>query len=409
MKTGISKLLLLWMLAIVAHEAVSQPVSEDARYERVSLCQFMVSYPHKVYYREIEQEFKSIPFPNRYNNHSLGVNFVKFADDTDDKQGRIAYFLADASVAKKCVAKWFGRTKTNGVFNLDLLKERGFYNATVGDVAYAGRMARGEAYLADRGERLLNYTFVAVHDMEPGKDDRNKGWRLNKESNYDVRDTLRMNDSIALARYNKQFHSAQGKRKSYEINCTTYLYRLVWNDSIAGMFYEFLYTNVYDEARKKAFDHESGLFRFEFVGSVTERLVQHRNKHINSNEQLVKTAVARVIDKNLASLQRICPDFRIKASLVSSSPLMAYVGLKEDIKPETRLEALERVENPDGTLEYVRVGILKPVEGKIWDNRFNAADSNGVDDNGLTATEFEQISGSELYPGLVLRELLRED
>ena len=47
--------------------------------------------------------------------------------------------------------------------------------------------------------------------------------------------------------------------------------------------------------------------------------------------------------------------------------------------------------------------MIKPVKGKIWDNRFMAEYED--DANGLTETEFEVVSGSGFYPGMLIREI----
>lgn len=408
MRTGISKILALLVLAASAF--AEGRAESDARYERVSLCQFMVSYPQKTYFRELEQEYTSLPFPNRFNNHFLGVNFIKFASEEGSAASRIDFFLKDAQVAKKCVAKWFGRTKAKGTFSVELLQERGFYNATATDARTARLSHRGEAALGDGGERLLGYTFVAVHDFEPQDGERSKAWKLNRKlKDEDPDEPLQLSDSTVRAEYNKQYHNAQGRKGSYKIKCTTHLYRLVWDDEVAARFYSELYTEQADEALRRAFDSERGLFRLEKAGEYSTTLEVKRDKRIKSNEQLVKTALARVMDRNLAGLQTICPAFRVKAPLTvaEDGTLTSEIGMKEDIAAGSLYEVVEREEDESGKISYNRVGIVRAAQGRVWDNRFNAYDqADGRDDNGLTATTFETVEGKDFYSGLLLRKIV---
>lgn len=53
-------------------------------------------------------------------------------------------------------------------------------------------------------------------------------------------------------------------------------------------------------------------------------------------------------------------------------------------------------------MSYVQVGLIKPVKGKIKDNRFMAEeDAESI----VEATEFEKISGKDFYPGMLIREI----
>ena len=77
---------------------------------------------------------------------------------------------------------------------------------------------------------------------------------------------------------------------------------------------------------------------------------------------------------------------------------------KEDITPDSRFEVLEIVEK-DGRTEYKRVGVIKPIKGRIWDNRFMAEFEDENKGTDLTATEFEVVNGSGFYPGMLIREI----
>ena len=198
---------------------------------------------------------------------------------------------------------------------MSLIRQRGYYNATMTDVRIAKGMARGEAYISDGGERLRN---------------------------------------------------------SYEIKCATYLYRLVWNEETADKFYSALYSEVPDVQKLSAFNTDTSTFRLVYVGCSEQVYKQERDKVITSNGALVKTAMAEIIDMDLASLQDICPSFRVK----------------EDVQ----------------NILYNVIRIVKLSKGKIGDNRFNAYDSSGKEGKGLIYTKFDKISGDDFYYGLLIRK-----
>lgn len=78
--------------------------------------------------------------------------------------------------------------------------------------------------------------------------------------------------------------------------------------------------------------------------------------------------------------------------------------MKEDITQDSRYEVLEQVINDKGITSYKRVGVIKPVAGKIWDNRFMAVEE-GAENATLGFTTFEKVSGGDFYPGMLIREI----
>ena len=72
--------------------------------------------------------------------------------------------------------------------------------------------------------------------------------------------------------------------------------------------------------------------------------------------------------------------------------------------PDSRYEVLEQQMDKDGRTVYKRMGVIKPVEGKIWDNRYMAADDL-LEGSDLTNTTFQKVSGGHFYPGMLIREI----
>ena len=77
--------------------------------------------------------------------------------------------------------------------------------------------------------------------------------------------------------------------------------------------------------------------------------------------------------------------------------------MKEGITPDSEFEVLEP-QDENGVITYKRVAVIKPVDKKIWDNRYMAVEEGayGAD---FEATTFKKVSGGDIYPGLLVRQI----
>ena len=194
--------------------------------------------------------------------------------------------------------------------------------------------------------------------------------------------------------------------KGFRVKITSYLFRLKWNEDIQNIFYSNYYTDEPENEpdKVKGFVNDKDLFSLEYVGPVTHTSSKTSLSGVTSNEEMIRKVCTRAFDKNIADLQHEFADFRIKALLVSTEPLKAYVGMKEDITESSRYEVLETEKDERGVTKYKRVGVIKPIPGKIWDNRYMASEE-GSSESKLDATYFEKVSGGEFYSGYLIREI----
>ena len=125
--------------------------------------------------------------------------------------------------------------------------------------------------------------------------------------------------------------------------------------------------------------------------------------HTNYND----TKFIGDLDASAASVkaaQKEHPEFRVRTPLLSSNPITAHIGIREDVAENSKFEVLEVGNTSDGRTTYKRVAIIKPKKGKIWDNRYMAEfeeHKNGM----LKSTEFELISGSISQTACLIREI----
>ncbi len=404
---------------LVADALADEP---NFTYRRGSIYSLMIGHRDLPFAQEIEDAFNAMPVPDKYNDHGLGKKIfytdekkLKIKDEASHRGFRIDMasdkekmtdfdlFLQKQGIASRLVAKWFGRKKTDGVCNMQLVQERGYNNASEVDKRVAELSVRKDALLMDAGEELIGSTFVLVNDIR-----------------YFDRSTISSAVGGALSATINIYNASQGKNtfdqenlgtmlktiKGFNVKIKTYLYQLVWDDEASGLFYKDIYTEQPDETKRSNFENNRGRFALIYLGMQESSGKDVSFMGINESEPqlMVRKACQRALDENVANLQRNFEVFKIKSPLLDVEPLRCEIGKKEGVTENSRFEVLEISENEQGHIEYKRKGVIRPVKGQIWDNRFMAAEENAEGAN-LGSTTFEIVSGKDFYPGMLVREI----
>ena len=414
--------------------------SEAMDYRRSSIYSILVTDTEQKFSKEIQEEFLKIPVPDKYNDMNLSVRVLgtnagiasanalstshllggeKLAMAVEKAvggglNGHILNFLETNKVGGRLVAKWFNRDFQTGRCDMERIKDWGLYNASEFDKELAAKSARGMAMLEDAGEDLIGNTFVLVNEINyVDKSERSKNWGA----------ALSVLGSIAEAYTGIDYLSEAGTLtgamittiKGFRVKIRTRLYQLEWNDSTAMDFYRNYYQAYDDEAGAGKFDAAKGKYTLKYIGDVTSS--GQKSSFLGISEErpdlMIRKACQRALDENVADLQKKYEQFKIKAPIVSVEPdikvvsvepdIKVQIGLKEGISEDSKFEVLEAQEK-DGRVVYKRVGTVRPVKGKIWDNRFMAAEemAYGAD---FGATTFKKESGGDFYPGLLIRQI----
>lgn len=164
----------------------------DIKYRRSSLYTVMIDKPGLPYAEEIKKNFTNIPLPDKFNNHNLekriyvegeipipeNLESTKKKKKAKEEESDMALYASlETSVsgsptediltqiARDLVAKWFNRSEKGG-FDMELVKQRGSYDASALDIATAKASKRGIDMLADAGEELIGKTFVLVNEFK---------------------------------------------------------------------------------------------------------------------------------------------------------------------------------------------------------------------------------------------------
>ncbi|WP_040253546.1 hypothetical protein [Psychroserpens mesophilus] len=394
----------------ISFTGFSQDDTKTAEYRRSSLYTLMVSDSTRNFSELIEDTFINSKIPEKFNNHIVSERTVpKLYDNTLSKaelkeaqKSAITEYLSTHDIAKAMVAKWFNRSEQGG-FNMDLISERGFYNATDLDVKIAKNSERGTAMLADAGEELIKNTFVIVNNFKYTDKEEVAQKAKGLLSSISSVASLAGADDVALAS-DAAGEGAEILGKGYVIKTDAHLYRLKWNDEIASIFYNDYWTEdgQIDDDKVKAFD-ESNIFELEYIGTqMAWADLQSTSFTKKTDEELITIATIKASDAVTAKLQREYEVFRTKTPLLSTDPLSAKIGLKEGLEKGDKYEVLEQVLNDEGKTEYKRVGVIKVDKDHIWDNRFNADEENT--DQSLEYTVFSGKK-NKFYAGMLIRQI----
>ncbi len=436
------KTLLLTAIAIVAFAtatvAQTKSATTDVKYRRSSLHTMIVEtekFPNK---DVVVNAFNNAPFPEKYNNHSianksfdpsdypltkaekatifkeqskagkLATSSTNITIDTAAKELplKIQKYLNEKKIANQLVAKWFNR-QADGTFDMSLIQERGFYNASEMEANIAKGAARGTASLADAGIELIGNTFVVVS-------------RFNFVSNEIVARIAREAAYLAANKISvpalqqsaiKAADVAYDKAKEgYSVWATAFLYKLVWNDSTEAVFYNDLWMDKKspDAKKKEAFD-KTDLFKLQFIGDESAvGLVLFSLKEKRTEAQIIEIATIRTIDAVYSKLQKKYDVFKTKTPLFTGNPITAKIGLKEGLEGGDKFEVLEQTQDPKtGLTKYVSKGTITVDEKSIWDNRYNAGDEPAADGTTpavkLDCTTFK--GGSKFFAGMLIRQV----
>lgn len=393
--------LLLGVISLTATAKTEQP---DSAYRRSSICSFLVSRADQSMYDRIQEKYLEIPSPEQYNDHNLSIRIIN-VDKKGEYADSITQWLNTNFIGSRLVAKWFERDILTGECSLDLVKERGLYNATELDKELAARSARGMAMLEDAGEDLINNTFVLVHEAH---------YIDNAKRGKNVGTGLRIFGAVAGAFLGgsvgdlfDNFASMAETFKGFRVKFHTRLYQLEWNDDVAATFYKQYYSQKPDAKRKEAFDTNRGSFRLKYIGEVESSGSQNSFLGISEEhpEIMIRKACQRAIDDNIRDLQHNFEVFRVKSPIkeVNGKEVHVAIGMKEGLNPESEYEVLEPREK-NGKVEYKRVGVIKPIKDKIWDNRYMASEEGALGSE-LGYSTFTVKSGSTPYEGLLVRQI----
>ena len=397
------KITIFILLFLASMSIKAQTIADrDIKYRRISLYTLMIQDPTRPYAETIKTSFEKGAIPEKFNDHTLGSRIIA-STQAKDESTNINSYLETNNIARDIVAKWFNRSKKGG-FNMNLIKTRGSYDASVLDIDKAKSSKRGLDMLSDAGEELIKNTFVLVNDFKyVSKEEVAKkatGWltvlgTLGDYAGVSYASTITSAASVGV--------TVAGK--GYVVKTTAHLYRLDWNDEVAAIFYNEYWgvDGAISKEKIKAFDN-SKIFKMTYVGNdVSWADVQSSVFTKKTEEELIEKSTIKAVDAVIVKLQKNHDEFKTKTPLFTGEPITAKIGLKEGLTPKSVYNVLEQQMDDNGKTKYVVVGTIK-VDSKfpIWDNRYGANEENP--ENTADRTYFKRSSGKEFFPGMLIEQ-----
>ena len=95
----------LFSLFVVYSSCVYAQEDDTYIYERSSMHSMMIKHPDEKYVDLVESVFLKIPFPERFNDHNLGVKSISFAETSKNQLNNIEEFVSEVNIGQKMVAK----------------------------------------------------------------------------------------------------------------------------------------------------------------------------------------------------------------------------------------------------------------------------------------------------------------
>lgn len=392
-------------------------------YRRSSLYTVLVKHSDANYGSTIDSVFMMMETPDKFNNHDLAVKSFESSGQKAkkvkaDRRGTgkdpnildISAFIDENDVAKGMVAKWFDRDPETGYFDVDLIKERGFYDASFKSIEQADATLRGRAMLADAGFDLIGKTFMMVNDITFIDHGENSA-----KASEGIKAGLSLLGGLASIVTGDDSYQDLGNSTGeligdianevagYKVNIISYLYRLDWNEEMLDSFLSEYWIDEEnpDPSRKAAFE-ASDMFTLSYVGYTMTSAENVSSKTFSARplqEQFLKVCT-RALDKAIVELQREYDEFKINVPIYAvndDGTVSVKIGLKEGVTEKSAYEVLMK-DMSSGVTKYVRVGMLKPVAGKIWDNRFGAEEEALMLEEDRKAAEEAAAQGNAEAP-----------
>lgn len=386
--------------------------------------------------RLVRNEFINIPIPDQFNDHNLDLRLLRYEDILEELTAEdleaaglnkvsnkidkmipavMNRVIDKYNLPEQMLAKWFGydATKEGERYNDALVRERLLYGASEGDKEAAKLQADENSALERKlYDRVLGNTYLLVINTRYLND---QAIFQEAQAAANVIGSL-FGDIGNLAVQVGGAIAGGAVGDAYSVQTLVYLYQLDWNEEIKARFYE----EYWDKSLEELID--AGFCKLTLLGS--EKANSRVSQALTSKKplsQLVRRATARAIDATICKLQKKFEVFRTNCPIidvdVDAKLLYAPIGMKEGVEPGDEYEVLEEIyDEVTGETTYKGITTVKPVKGKIWDNRYGAEEEvqeelesgekdaeKNVSAVELGRTAFKCGKIKNVYPGMYLR------
>ncbi|WP_346858568.1 hypothetical protein [uncultured Draconibacterium sp.] len=323
-------------------------------------------------------QFAALQVPDKYYDNNVETKILKpgiARPATDEylqqiEPEKIAEWLKENKVGQQILAKWFNR-QADGTFNVDMLKERGMFNANDNDFKVASASKRGEASLMDMGLQLVDKSYVLVFDY------------------YNV---------LSMNQYYTKEEIATDKRtmNGFKSSLNSYLFKLDFSELVAAEFFQKYWVSEGDadkQAKIDAFNNADFSFQFMSKQRTSPTATQYNEgqtlapKFQKSEAELFDALCLSGLTSVTTIIENQQDAFKVKAMVSDVHPIAAKIGKKEGLKFDNRYFVYENRMRNNGSTYSKKVAVVKSM--KIADNR-------KVTSGESESSEFYQIAGGKV-------------
>lgn len=367
--------LLLSLILLISLNLKAQKAEIPEEYNRSATTWILMVGENEEYASKQIEEWKKISFSEKFYDNNFDEYKIVRHPGSKITQADIEKYIKEEQLANKIIGKWYNRQE-DGTLNMQVIHDRGLYNAIDADILKASNTKRGLAEVKDFGNQLINKSYIIVVDFK----------------NIKSAKQLKKKDYIGF----------QG-------NLDAYVYKVDFNENVQYSLYDNAWIYEDDdeatkEQKKKAFDSMDVPVKFfakktRNINKTQGKKGTNAGKFVmvqKTDAQLFTELIFEGETETVFQLTRDHEDFRVKTTLNKKNPLSAKVGKKEDIKVDHRFFVFEYVYNEKkDDMGQKRRGVIRAK--KVVDNRKVATGTSPM-------STFYQTSGGKLEEGFLLQQ-----
>ena len=357
---------------------ISETKTIPSTYDRSSLTVLILDFGSENHFDGVKESFSKLAFGDKYYRNDIGISVLKpnftRAEFSVKPNELIANLLKEQRVAEQIIAHWYSM-KDDGSMSLELVHERGMFNATDASYLQAQSTKRGNTALMDYGTRLINLSYILVLDYKDIK-------------------------TMAEAKIKDM--------RGWKADVNGYLFKLDYNEEIQNAFYDSWIdeTDAPEVKEEKKGKVQQITVPISFVTKVSQPTTSSQaegttqlGKFVKQKSEkiLLEELVQKSYDEVLYFLEKGYEEFRVKTTVYQVRPIRAKIGKKEGLKTDYRFFAYEYVYNEKkNTVEPKFRGVIRATSN-IVDNRKVASGDMGT-------TKFYQTAGRRIRAGYLLQQ-----
>lgn len=333
------------------------------QYDRNGLSLMYVDYPD-LYGTMVGNSFNRLSIDAKFDGNELSYDYFRVSHPRNGtyagrRRQAVIDKMEEADYGKQVMSYIFNR-QPDGRMDISRVLERGNYNATDVELMKHESLYVGIEAVGDRGFDLLDKNYILVLDF------------------YDIT--------------SKRFE----KTVDWSAKMDGYLFKMNYSEELLSDFYKcWIYDDDSQEeraAKNKAFNELR--VGASLVHTVSKKLSYSEEQDKANNAVAVNNMMRSGYNGIVTEIENLNEDWAVKTALIQTRPLKAKIGTKEGVRNAKRFDVYEYYET-NGRLTTKRKGIVRAT--KVAKNSY-------VADKESPASEFYQIAGGNLQPGMTLRQ-----